>query len=343
MEYVYASIAACTAMIGGITDIRYGRVKNRHLLYAVACWLCALGIDFVIHGRVSAEFIPTLLNMVFSAALTAILYLKDIWAPGDGKLFLFIALVYPLSLSPCEDGNVFPALDIAIYAFAIGYVLLLISAIVRKSDANETSFVEDAKSIFQWQRIASIVSNIGLVASINMGLQSVCADFLAANRSLCSLCIIAIIYLINKKNQNLRRIVGYAGLCILFAIAVVDGTGPAMFAAIIQGMVSSVVIEMLNERMDKNCYRNIKGSEIKPGMILSHISVWNMQNCIDPNLPKTTTETRRSRLTLAQAQAVQLWCKNVRKDVTIVEMLPFAPCIAVATVIHIIRFIAFYR
>lgn len=343
MAYVYASIAICTAMIGGITDIRCGRVKNRHLLYAVACWLCALGIDFVIHGRVSAEFIPTLLNMVFSAALTAVLYLKDIWAPGDGKLFLFIALVYPLSLSPCEDGNVFPALDIVIYAFAIGYVFLLVSAIVRKSDANETSFAADAKNILQWSRIGSVISNIGLVASINMGLQYVCADFLAANRSLCSLCMIALIYLANRKNQTLRRIVGYAGLCILFAIAIVNGTGPSMFAAIIQGLITSVVIEMLNERMDKNCYRTIKGAEIKPGMILSHASVWNMQNCIDPNLPKTTTETRRSRLTPAQAQAVQLWCQNARQDVTIVEMLPFAPCIAVATVIYIIRFIAFYR
>lgn len=343
MEYVYASIALCMAVIGGITDFRFGRVKNKHLLYAFACWLIVLITDIIMHKGFSANLSSILLNMALSIVITFVLYIKDIWAPGDGKLFLLIALVYPTTLSPCFSGNIFPALDIVIYAFAVGYVALLISAVRKKSEISNKNIAVNVLRNIRLARIGNIISNIGFVSIIDMGLQFAFSDFLAVNRSLCTLCIIAVVYLVNKKLLVIRKIVGLIGLCAFFAITYVNALWSSMIITIIQSLVISIIVEVLNERIDKNSYRTIGGSEIKPGMILSHASIWDMQNCIDTNLPRATTETRRSRLTVTQAEAVQLWCKNAKRDVTIVEMLPFAPCIAIASLIHFIRFVTIYR
>ena len=343
MEYVYVSISICVAIAGAITDIFYGRVKNRHLVYALVCWLCALLIDLCIHKRISADIGAIALNMSLSAVMTAILYMKDIWAPGDGKLFMLISLIYPLSLSPCYDGNVFPSLDIAIYSFAVGYIYLLVAAIFKRNKSETAVDATNVRSFFQWTRISSIVLNIGFISLINIALQRWFADFQVANSSLCSLCIIGLVYLLNRVNPIVRKICGCIGLCVLLIFTQVNGEWISLLSIILKSSVISVLIEILNMQIGKNSYRTVSGSEIKTGMILSQTTIWEMQNCIDPDLPRSTTETRRSRLTPAQAQAVRLWSKNSKCDITIVEMLPFAPCIALAMIIHFIRFMLIYR
>jgi Zn finger protein HypA/HybF involved in hydrogenase expression len=214
---------------------------------------------------------------------------------------------------------------------------------MRKDEASRKIIAVNVMKDFQWTRIVNIVANVGLVSIIDMGFQYVLPDFFISNRSLCLLCIIAVIYLANKKTPVIRNIIGFVGLCAFFTITHLNRIWLSMIITISQSFVISVIVEILNERIDKNNYRTIEGVDIKPGMILSHISVQDMQNCVDPALPRTTTETRRSRLTVSQAQAVRLWCKNAQRDVTIVEMLPFAPFIAVATIIHIVRFIVVYK
>lgn len=343
MEYVYASIAMSIAIIGGITDIIYGRVKNKHLAYGIACWLCSLLIDLCIHKKISADIGAVTINMAFSAVVTAILYTRDIWAPGDGKLFIFISLVYPLSLSPCRAGNVFPALDIVIYSFALGYVYLLVAAIFKGDKLGTTEVSASLRSFFQWSRISSIVLNIGIISAINTILHRWITDFQVANSSLCSLSIIVLVYLLNRVKPILRKICGGIGLCVLLIFTQVNSEWVSMISIIIESSIISILSEMLNMRIHKNSYKSIDGSDVKPGMILSQTTIWEMQNCIDPDLPRSTTETRRSRLTPVQAQAVHRWSKNAKRDVTIVEMLPFAPCIALAIIIHFVRFLTIYR
>ena len=104
-------------------------------------------------------------------------------------------------------------------------------------------------------------------------------------------------------------------------------------------LVIASAIEIISSRVRANTYREISGDEVKPGMILSFTSLWAMRKCNDPELPKTTTENRRSRLTQTQAEAVKTWCRNTHSNVIIVEMMPFAPFIAGAAVIQVLRFL----
>lgn len=343
MVYLYAAIAMVIAVVGGLTDIRYGRVKNKHLLYALAGYVCVLLVDVIAHRGISFDVVSILLNALFSVAVTLFLYMKDIWAPGDGKLFLLISLVYPIALSPCFSGNVFPALDIVIYAFAVGYMALLVSTLARKKGIHSKVLTIDVLKRIQWTRVFNIISNIGLISIIDTGLQFAFPDFLVTNRSLCTLCVVGCIYFANTKVSLIRKCFGCVGLCAFFFVTLKYKLWSSMALTCMQSFAISVIVEILNERIDKNSYRTITGSEVKPGMILSHATIWDMQKCVDTALPRSTTETRRSRLTIVQAQAVQLWCKNAKRSVTIVEMLPFAPCIAIATIIHFVRFVIAYR
>ena len=343
MKYAYAALALSAAVLGGLTDIRYGRVKNKHLLCAVAIWAALLLLETLFCHEVSYRLIPLLLNMALSITAAIFLYIKDIWAPGDCKLFLLVALIYPATLCPVRSGNVFPSLDIIVFAFAFGYLALLGSALRRKGRASAMEFASVALQGFDWQRCLSIIANIGLMSISEILLQMAVPEFLSANRLFCTLCIIVIVYQLTKSLAILRKIIGVISLVAYIWLICLTGAWLSTIFTLLQGLAVAVVVEMLNQRINTNIYREIDGNAIRPGMILSHASVWDMQNCIDPNIPRSSTESRRSRLSTLQADAVKMWCKNAKRTITIVEMLPFAPCLAFATGVQIIRYILFYR
>lgn len=106
--------------------------------------------------------------------------------------------------------------------------------------------------------------------------------------------------------------------------------------------VISILLETVNRASKANTYKVITGDEVRAGMILSLPSIMAMRNCIDPNLPHATTESRRSRMTEAQAEAVRQWCRNARSNVVIVEMIPFAPFIAISTLAQMILYFMRY-
>jgi len=112
---------------------------------------------------------------------------------------------------------------------------------------------------------------------------------------------------------------------------------------LLQAFLVAVLIELLNRKMAHSNYREINGTEITAGMILSYGTILCMKKCIDPDLPRTTTEDRRSRLSQAQAEAVQRWCKNAKRTAVIVETIPFAPFIAAATLLEILKYFIFMR
>ena len=115
----------------------------------------------------------------------------------------------------------------------------------------------------------------------------------------------------------------------------------SMLFSLVLCLLISIVLDVLNSSARTNTYEVISGDEVKPGMILSYTTIMAMQNCIDPNIPRSTTENRRSRITDVQANAVKTWCKNAKSDIVIVKMIPFAPFIALSVVIEIIRYFWF--
>ena len=141
MKYFLLGFSVLVALDGSITDIRFGKVKNGHLLVAFAIWAVSILIYSICRRE---EFVfplfSFLLNLILSIVLSVVLYRLDIWAPGDCKLFLVLSLIYPLTRYATKDGNIFPSLDIVIYAFALGYLWLIASHFISKSSKASSSF-----------------------------------------------------------------------------------------------------------------------------------------------------------------------------------------------------------
>lgn len=135
MTPAYLVLVMCVAGIGAFTDIHSGHVRNNHLVVALVLWLMlAVSESFFLHSSF-ANIFPSSLNVILSTITAIIFYLSDIWAPGDCKLYIIITLIFPMRAYVVREGNIFPALDFVVYAFALGYIFLLAMAFTRKTDA----------------------------------------------------------------------------------------------------------------------------------------------------------------------------------------------------------------
>ena len=334
MTPAYLALVLLIAGLGAFTDIFSGRVRNIHLIIALAVWMIlAVSEAFFIHSS-SVNIFPLSLNVILSAVTAVIFYLTDIWAPGDCKLYIIISLIFPMRAYVIREGNIFPALDFVVYAFALGYIFLLVMMFSKRTAAKM-----NLNFNFSINHYISITANTGTISFLNILLNNCVPGFFYANQILCILSSAALIFILQKKADTARRIIGFTGLVYILCQSVLSGSWLNVCMSLALSLVIASVIEIISNRVRANTYREISGDEIRPGMILSFTSLWAMRKCTDSELPKTTTENRRSRLTQPQAEAVKTWCRNAHSNVIIVEMMPFAPFIAGATVIQVLRFL----
>ena len=337
MTVVYLSLTLLIAFLCALTDIQTGRVKNKHLIIAGMIWLTLIIYESIFGDSKVISLFPIFALNVGLAFITAIIfYLTDIWSPGDCKLFISVSVIFPINAYVVRDGNIFPALNFVIYAFAFGYIALLTIIITRQIRGKK---INGNAINLNFKHSISVISNIGIISVIYNVLEIYTTNFFYANRMLCALSAIGIICLFQKKIDKIRQILGLIGVGFFMIQSIFYASWFNTCFALIESFVIAVIIEVINSRLYANTYREISHDEIRPGMILSFSTLWSMQRCIDPELPRTTTENRRSRLTESQADAVRTWCKNAKRNVIIVEMIPFAPFIALAVLLQVLYFL----
>ncbi len=333
----YLALVLLIAGLGAFTDIRYGRVRNNHLIIALGLWIM-LAVSEALFLQPSVKILPLAVNSILSIIAAITLYLTDIWAPGDCKLYITISLIFPMRAYVVREGNIFPALDFVVYAFALGYIFLLAMTLLRR-----TAPKIKPRPLFSLKHYVSILVNAGTISFMNILLNAYMPEFLCSNQILCILSSAILICILHKRVDSTRKIIGFAGLGYILYQSILFGSWLNTCTSLAVSLVTASAIEFINNQARVNTYREISADEVRPGMILSFVSLWAMQKGTNPELPQTTTENRRSRLTQRQAEAVKTWCRNAHSNVVIVEMMPFAPFIAGATVIQVLRFLALGR
>lgn len=338
MTPVYLALVLSAAVLGAVTDIRCGLVRNRHLLIALVLWLILAISEFLAVHSSSVQVSSLALNAVLAFAAAVIFYLTDMWAPGDSKLYIIISIIFPMRAYVVRKDNIFPALNFVIYAFALGYIFLLAMSLSHK-----TAHKINIKPLLSPRKALSVLTNASIISSLNILLDTLAPEFFYANHMLCILASIAFIYLLHKKADTTRNIIAFICLIYILVQSILRNTWLNTCTSMFVSLIIASVIEIISSRVSVNTYREISGDDIRPGMILSFVSLWAMRKSTDPELPQTTTENRRSRLTQRQAEAVKTWCRKSGNSIVIVEMMPFAPFIAGAVVIEILRFLCLGR
>ena len=323
------------------TDVKWGLVKNK--LISAALVFGAL-IAFVVYKLGEKPVISDwqgVSNLFFSIAFTAVFYFFDIWAPGDAKLFLVIVLLFPLQLYHARPFDVFPALKMIIWAFSAGYVFLLAETIIKRDASNRSSsrdlnFLEFCKSF-----LASMLYPFLLSFSISYIVHSILAkyffDYWADNQSLVILGIIGLCLISRYMPKKMGIPAGILLLVGGFWLFPYTGFGWGAMSSIIMSVLIALTIQWSNEHISKGNYMLIPGERVRPGMILSAVTIVQMHNCIDENIPHSTTESRRSRISVKQADAVKLWAHNAKQDILVIRTIPFAPFIAFGALYELIH------
>lgn len=331
------SLCLVLSAIGAWTDLHAGNMRNTHLIIGAAVGIAISAVS-LLRGAPAWDSLQNWgINFCLSIIVSIVFYLSDVWAPGDAKLYILIAALYPQRYYAARPGNIFPALSIVVFAYAAGYIYLICEAIFRhKARLQVRQFLHfDRVSIF------SMLASLGFFIGFQMLLHTLFPSFAGANYALVLLVTIGISYLASQKAPRLAQGLGVLGLLVAVCCSIVTKQYTAILSSIPLGIVVALITRLLLGIAGSNSYREIPGAELKPGMILSFGSIMAMQKCIDPNIPHSTTENRRSRISSLQAEAVRNWCRITGSPISIVEMLPFLPFVFVAVFIEPIRLYMF--
>lgn len=117
------------------TDLRYGIIKNKHLLYA-ALYGIIFNVYFAFQQSMSIN-VHVILNLLLGIGIGVILYALHSWGAGDAKLFM----VYCLLLPTGSNAHIVPfnslALFINIFLFSLFILIPLI--IFKRTKSGEAS------------------------------------------------------------------------------------------------------------------------------------------------------------------------------------------------------------
>ncbi len=152
MNLFFLLIAVFFGVVTSYTDIRYGKVRNKHVLLFVMLGVLSYLLFIVFNvSKINYPFIlQTLTNFLFALVLGYIMWIFAMWTPGDGKLFTVYALLIPLSvysLGHIKILNVlnFSSLNILVNTFIPIFIFMFVnilvkSSIVKKKEALKRTF-----------------------------------------------------------------------------------------------------------------------------------------------------------------------------------------------------------
>ena len=340
MIFSVLRIALCltVSILGALTDIKTGRVRNSYLLIAAGAGIVINIASIMVQGIDSVNLSRWAINFGFSIALSVVFYLSDVWAPGDAKLYMLVTALYPMDFYAAQPNNLFPALSIVIFAYAIGYIYLVIVALRKGKDGTRKLQLPTLDRTFFF----GFLINAGMIIGFQLLLATLLPGFFEGNRVLILLCLVGFCFILQRKWPTVLTALGLIGIVITAVTTVISEDYSTLYLSLPLSVIVALLTQLLIRMADSNSYREISGDELTPGMILSFGSILAMQKCIDPNIPHHTTENRRSRLSVSQTEAVRNWCHVTNRPIIIVEMLPFAPFICMGLIVELIRHFLFY-
>ena len=171
---------------------------------------------------------------------------------------------------------------------------------------------------------------------VNILISSHIPAFYEANRALCLLGVICSSILLSKLAWWGKLIVSIAAAAGSALLILPHYRAISFSAQSLIPFAIAMLVGILTRLAQKNNYQEISPADLHAGMILSVFTACRFAKSKIPGLPSGTTETRRSRLNMQEAEAVRQWATKKKEHVVVVRMLPFAPFIAAGTILEMI-------
>lgn len=322
------SILIVEGIFCSVSDIRTNKIPNTSILCGFLCALIGNVLYFILTDNMLIWDFA--LNVISATLISFAMYALHIWAGGDVKLFILMAILIPAELY--KQKAPLSIVTIYITIFSIAFIYLVIESVVllvtKEKGIKKISFKGSAKPI-----LSCMVSIMAFQTILRFIFQGYYYDYL----SFFLLLNVIFVLSFNKikfLNCNLSVIICSIISGINFIVSITTNQYKMDIKAIAVAVVV-ICFRTLSERFN---YQEIDTINVKKGMILSLSTVLGFSNSRVKGLPQFTTEDIASRITRDEADSIKRWAKskNGKEKITILRKIPFAIFIFIGFVFYLI-------
>ena len=321
IQYVQLALLIVGCVILTVTDLYNGKIANKIIIV-----MCSLGIilDVVAYGFLEKGYVRTFFeNILWVILIGILLYAAKVWAGGDTKLILAIALLFPAGFY-WKMANNMPTLWIIIaFSFIFGYIFVILESIgLLIKHKKHKSLKEMKVDILAF--IKRYARTITYIALFNLIMVVFVLPHLIISNLLYTALVISVVILVNRVDFFKKKPLVFTVLGIDIVGTIITGYIP--LSARWYNYILIFILMLFRSFVDAYNYQTIKVSELKKGHILSSKSSILLQNVRMKNPPRISDETLKSRLTEEEANTIVTWGSRQDEDykLVIVRKIPYA-------------------
>ena len=320
------------------SDVRQGKIYNRHL---ALFGLGGVAVYAAFYPQLVAGFAPGLAaNALISLAVSFLFFYTRFWSAGDAKLFCLTAMLVPYALYP--SGLLFPAFYVLMVTFTLAFVFAALqSHYYGIIDSRRPPAKRRAMRAVRFSASATLEWLLRyLAASLLFGLLyrfmgRLIPLVMVRDRGLVMIVGLLLLVLLYGRLRSRRIAVALIAAGFLANVASALLTGEALANLLDpRGPLIALVAIVVMQFVARYDHIRVPVTELKPGMVLSALTVAGFRLSGRRGLPQSTTETLVSALTTEQVARIREWGAADPADafVVVVSHVPFAPFILAGSI-----------
>lgn len=319
-ETILITMIAALGIYVTITDIRNGVIQNKALIIS---FFLGIIVNTMYLSCFALAFLKNyIVNLLIVGMLAILLYAFHFWAAGDSKLLICMTMLFPARLYDNGAGVVAPGIIAIIFIFLLAYIYVIIDSVIQFM-RREKFYTREKIAVKQIETfIKNYLISFLYLRGISEVLKFLFHDIYYENQIIFSFINIFIALLIYQKNF-FRKWYSISG-AILLNIVFIGGLKVKSFD--IKIYVILLLVLVLRYLVSGYNYKTIAAEDVKEGMVLSYGTIAKFMVSRVKNLPKSTSEDMKSRLSADEVEAVLRWknSKYGEDSVVIVRKIPFA-------------------
>jgi preflagellin peptidase FlaK len=334
VEYLLLGVLLFLCVYFSVTDLRYGKVKNKALLIILCPTVVLVAIYYIFFTP--ALFTLYAFNVLILIAIAIVLFIFHIWAGGDSKLLILLALVFPARFYVEWNGFNKTLAFIPLASFVFGYLYLLIDSVYclakQKKHLTGKQLIKGLLGFLQ-----QFGTCILAVAIVNQALFWIVPSFVTKHTWIL-FGVSLTVALLMRSFKWIRSVYTLIALAVIsIALSIISRHLIISFGNYWVYLITLVAVS-LRLFMGAYNYSEIKTADVRPNMILSASTTLQFRTSKVIGLPGVSSEDLRSRLTLSEAESIRRWetSKNGEATIVIVRKIPYVIFIALGTASYLI-------
>ena len=318
-------------ILSSITDIRFHKVKNRHIA-VFACLGLVLQVATI--ALDSSLTLSLLINIFLAFAISVAFYCAKIWAAGDAKLFSTIIMLAPYSMMTSTLNSELSSLIILGFTFTIAMIYVAVESValfIRDMNAQALKKYSSFKGFISKKTITSWITAYVIIDFADCLIKLIGKSHLYQNPFLILIfhLLIANASISLIKDIRWKLIISGGVLTVRVFLTIFRFFPIPTFS--IWTLVIITVILLLKWFTGRYNYQAIPTDAVSEGQVLAQSTIAAFLVSKADNLPSYSDESTRCRLTEAEASAIRAWgkTKNGKSTIVIVKIVPFAPFISI--------------